>query len=223
MDEVTLFITSCGRPHLLKETLITFINFNTYNIKEAIIMEDSGQIGIIDFVKDILIFPCKIIYNEKRIGQMRSIERGVNLIQTDYVFHCEDDWQFYKHGFIEKSLEILKSNSNISQVLLRNYSEYINMYKMKIMNSNTIYRRIVTLDGLDIYSFNPSLKSTKIQLLNIPYADWDDEYTIQSKIRELKLFAVVTDDVNGYVSHIGWNEHINESNDIKYRNQFSGK
>ena len=223
MSEITLFITSCGRPHLLKQTLESFMKFNTYPIKEAIICEDSGNINSIDFAKDILNFPCQIIYNEKRIGQMRSIENGVKYITTPYVFHCEDDWEFYCPGFIEASLEILLENDKISQVLLRSYDEYIKMYKFKIHYENKKYRKITLPDLQEIYSFNPSLKKVDIQLLNIPYQDWDDEFTIQTKINELGLFAVVTNNQNGFVRHIGWNEHIYESPDIKYRHQFPGK
>jgi hypothetical protein len=221
--EVTLFITSCGRPYLLKQTLESFIKFNTYPIKEAIICEDSGNINSIDFVKNILSFPCNIIYNEKRIGQMRSIENGVKYITTPYVFHCEDDWEFYCPSFIELSMEILQKNDRVSQVLLRSYDEYINRYNFKIHNTNEIYKTITLPTFQQIYSFNPSLKKLNIQLLNIPYQDWDDEFTIQTKINELNLFAVVTNNVNGFVRHIGWNNHIHESQDIKYRNQFPGK
>ena len=35
-------------------------------------MEDSGLTGINDFAIDLLPFPCKIIYNEKRLGQMNQ-------------------------------------------------------------------------------------------------------------------------------------------------------
>jgi hypothetical protein len=222
-NEVTLFITSCGRPHLLKITLESFIKYNSYPIKEAIICEDSGVDKCIDFAKDILKFPCKIIYNKKRIGQMRSIENGVKYITTPYVFHCEDDWEFYCSGFIELSMQILESNDKIAQVLLRSYNEYVNMYNFKIIKSENIYRQITLSDSRQIYSFNPSLKKTDIQMLNIPYEDWDDEFTIQNKINELGMFAVVTNNVNGFVSHIGWNNHIEESNDITYRSYFPGK
>lgn len=222
-NEVTLFITSCGRPHLLKQTLESFMKFNTYPIKEAIICEDSGNINAIDFVKNILNFPCNIIYNNKRIGQMRSIENGVKYITTPYVFHCEDDWEFYCPGFIELSMQILQSNDKISQVLLRSYDEYIKRYNFKIINSDNNYRQITLSDSRQIYSFNPSLKRVDIQMLNIPYEDWDDEFTIQNKINDLGFFAVVTNNVNGFVTHIGWNYHINESSDIKYRHQFLGK
>jgi hypothetical protein len=207
--EVTLFITSCGRPHLLKRTLESFMRFNTYPIKEAIICEDSGNINSIDFVKNILNFPCNIIYNEKRIGQMRSIENGVKYITTPYVFHCEDDWEFYCPGFIELSMEILQKNDRISQVLLRSYDEYINRYSMKINhNDNSNYNIITLKEGTSVYSFNPSLKKIEVELLNIPYKDTDDEGTIQKNIQELGYVSVVTKNKNGFVSHIGWNEHV---------------
>jgi hypothetical protein len=37
------------------------------------------------------------------------------------------------------------------------------------------------------------------------------------------LFAVVTNNANGFVRHIGWDHHIYESSDIKYRHNFLGK
>jgi hypothetical protein len=223
MNEVTLFITSCGRPNLLKITLETFIKFNTYPITEAIICEDSGNIDSIEFAKDILNFPCRIIYNKKRIGQMRSIENSIQFIKTPYVFHCEDDWEFYCSGFIELSMDILQKNEKISQVVLRSYSDYIRNYNLIIHDPVDNYRKITQPNLQQIYSFNPSLKKINIQFLNIPYEDWDDEFTIQTKINELDLFAVVTTNSNGFVKHIGWESHIKESSDIKYRNQFPGK
>lgn len=71
--DITLFIISCGRPNLLKTTIESFIKYNTYPIKECIIIE------------------------------------GMKYVKTEYVFHCEDVWEFLKSGFIEKSIEILRS------------------------------------------------------------------------------------------------------------------
>ena len=140
---------------------------------------------------------------------MRSIENGVKYITTPYVFHCEDDWGFYCPGFIEVSMEILQKNDIISQVLLRSYDEYTNMYNMKINNNNNTNYNIITLkEGTSVYSFNPSLKKIEVELLNIPYKDTDDEGTIQKKIQELGYVSVVTKNKNGFVAHIGWNDHV---------------
>jgi hypothetical protein len=90
-EEITLFITACNRPDLLKITLESFVKYNTYPIKEAFIIEESGIQNINDFAYDILPYPCKLIYNPKKIGQMKSIEKGIQYITTPYTFHCEED------------------------------------------------------------------------------------------------------------------------------------
>lgn len=206
--EVTLFLTACNRPGLLKITLESFVKYNTYPIKEAIIMEDSGLNGINDFVLTILPFPCKIIYNERRIGQMKSIENGSKHIKTPYVFHCEEDWEFYNPGFIEKSLEILELNDKISVVKLRSYNEYINMYKMVIINTNNTLYNVIHQNNISMYTFNPSLRRKEISLYSIPYNDNENEGTLQKKLNLEGYISVVTKNQEGYVRHIGWNSHV---------------
>ncbi len=206
--EVTLFLTACNRPALLKITLESFVKYNTYPIKEAIIMEDSGLNGINDFVSTILPFPYKIIYNERRIGQMKSIENGSKYIKTPYVFHCEEDWEFYNSGFIEKSLEILESNDKISVVKLRSYNEYINRYKMSIINTNNTLYNIIHQNNISMYTFNPSLRRKEISLYSIPYKDNENEGTLQKKLNLEGYISVVTKNQEGYVKHIGWTSHV---------------
>ena len=104
--EVTLFITSCGRPKLLRRTIESFVKYNTYPINEVILCEDSGVKGIVDFAKDVFPYPIIFCYNEVRSGQMKTIERYTPLIKTPYVFHLEDDYEFFDSQFIELSLKI---------------------------------------------------------------------------------------------------------------------
>lgn len=207
-QEVTLFLTSCNRPNLLKVTLVSFLKYNTFPIKEAIIMEDSGLKGINDFALKLLPFPCKIIYTEKRMGQMKSIENGAKFINTPYVFHCEEDWEFYDSGFIEKSLEILESNNKISVVKLRSYNEYLNRYKMTIENTINPLYNIIHQNNISMYTFNPSLRKKEISLFGMPYDNNQDEGTIQKLLNAFGYISVVTKNPNGYIRHIGWNDHV---------------
>ena len=57
--------------------------------------------------------------NETRIGQIKSIDKAYKEVKTEYVFHCEDDWEFLREGFIEKSMEMLKEDPKIAVVGLR--------------------------------------------------------------------------------------------------------
>jgi len=31
----------------------------------------------------------------KNIGQIKSIDKAYSMVDTEYIFHCEDDWEFY--------------------------------------------------------------------------------------------------------------------------------
>ena len=56
----------------------------------------------------------------QRIGQMPAIDLAYRSVeQQSTIFHCEDDWEFFAPGFIEKSLSILSRNADILQVWLR--------------------------------------------------------------------------------------------------------
>jgi hypothetical protein len=235
--EVTLFITSCGRKNLLKKTLESFVKFNTYPIKEVILCEDSGLLGIVDFAKDILPYPVIFCYNKERIGQMKTIEKYTALIKTPYVFHLEDDYEFFDYGFIELSFKILDSDKNITQVLLEdeqhNYPviDIGNPLCYKLMTSHACDKNNNNGDGpLTCFSWRPSLKRTEIQKLRMPYELWDDEYTIQLKINKLGMYSVITKNVKdgkkGFCTHIGLNEHVpNNYQNVKIigRNDFPDK
>ena len=220
IKEVTLFLTACNRPELLKVTLKSFLKFNTYPIKEAIIVEDSGLKGINDFALDLLPFPCKILYNEKRLGQMKSIENGLKHIKTDYVFHCEEDWEFYNYSFIEESFKLLLKDPKICCVLLRGYNE--NRINSGIHIDFTdrggyyyVKQTIVPekpegggLRASGILSFNPGLRTKEVSLAKTPYNDAEDEGTLGYYFSQKGMFAAVTKKEEGYVRHIGWGHHV---------------
>ena len=125
MKEVSLVITSCGRFDLLKKTLDSFFEKNTYPIKKIIITEDSTE-G--EKLKKLLSKyenrEFHIIINKERLGQLKSIDRAYKEVDTEYVFHCEDDWEFLKEGFIEKSMEILEEDPKILLIGLRDKDDY---------------------------------------------------------------------------------------------------
>ena len=220
--EVTLFITSCGRPQLLKQTLDSFVKYNTYPIKEVILCEDSGIPNIVDFAKNILPYPIIFCYNQIRMGQMKTIEKYTQLIKTPYVFHLEDDYEFFDSGFIELSFKIMDTDPKISQVLLED--EQYTYPKIDIGNS-LCYKLMTNKPGeitanngdgpLTVFSWRPSLKRIEIQKLRMPYQPWDDEYTIQLKINKLGYYSVVTKNIKdgcpGFCRHIGKNYHVPEN------------
>ena len=129
MEKVTLVITSCGRFDLLKRTLDSFFEKNTYPIEKIIITEDSTEgkklENLISQYENQENKPnFHLIINEVREGQLKSIDKAYKEVDTEYIFHCEDDWEFLKGNFIEKSMKLLKENPKLLTVGLRSKKDF---------------------------------------------------------------------------------------------------
>lgn len=228
-NKVTLVITTCNRNDLLKITLESFFKFNTYPIERTIIVDDSGVGYTLDWdpVKSSIVGPYEIIINDTNIGQIASIDKAYAKVETDYIFHCEEDWEFNNSKFIENSFNILNDNTKIFTVWLRAHND-------------TKRHRIETehkfnLTGGDYYylmnqyhkkmwcgfTFNPGLRRTKDCMLFHPYNNLQIRNTKGKKglnilhesdlsiyYQELGYRGAITSREAGYVKHIGAKRHI---------------
>jgi hypothetical protein len=165
---------------------------------------------------------------------MKTIEKYSALIQTPFVFHLEDDYEFFDSGFIELSFQILNSDARISQVLLEDEQHSYptvdigNPLCLKLVTSPPGNTTDNNGDGsLSCFSWRPSLKRIEIQRLRMPYELWDDEYTIQLKVNKIGFYSVVTKNVKdgrpGFCTHIGKSSHVQEDNRIISRKDFPEK
>jgi hypothetical protein len=130
MEEVTIVITACNRPDLLEITINSFLQYNTYPIKQWIISEDSGNPNINQKLEKK--FP-EFMWITGRRGQIKSIDEAYSHVKTEYVFHLEDDWVFLtRRNYIGNSIRLLKDNNGIGQVLFnRNYAELVKDYAIE--------------------------------------------------------------------------------------------
>ena len=233
MSDVTIVLTSCNRSNELKITLRSFFKFNTYPIKKIIIIDDSGKNGCIDeAIKEIPDnIEKQIIYNDKNIGQIKSIDKAYSLVETEYIFHCEDDWEFYDYGFIEKSLEILSKNNKLYTVWLRPYSHFIvlnNGHPVEPMIYDNLFRLMrVFKERTNIWSgftFNPGLRRTIDCKLLLPYQQFIGskecnvggvEQALSNLYFNKRFRAAITLNENGFVKHIGWNNSTQYSHILK--------
>lgn len=120
MNNITVCLTSCNRFNLLKETLDTFFSTNSYPIERFIITEDSGNLEMKNKILNSYGDKIELIFNEKNLGLYKSIDNMYNVVNTEYIFHCEDDWKFFNNrNFMQQSLDILETQQNIHQVWLR--------------------------------------------------------------------------------------------------------
>ena len=161
--EVTLVITSCGRFDLLKETLDSFFEYNTYPIKKIIITEDSTERKKLEKLiskYDNKNQNFKLIVNKIRLGQLKSIDKAYREIDTEYIFHCEDDWRFFKKGFIEKSMELLEEDEKILVVGLRAKEDFVQDFFYDKDYISKTGEKYYNVKG-EIFTYNPALRRKK--------------------------------------------------------------
>jgi len=227
-SDVTVVITCCGRIDLLKETLNSFFQFNTYPINKIIITEDSGNHDVYSVIPDEYKKYFSVIINNENIGQIRSIDKSYAEVNTNYIFHCEEDWVFYRKGFVEDSRTILTSRDNIYQVWLRSYYHDIHKnYPFHTLgadmsaNGVTAYRLLSSKQKWQGFSFNPGLRRlSDYQAISGGYSSFLDECNSSSSTESAlsqhmldnNMFAVVLE--NDAVAHIGYDRHIKDKNEI---------
>lgn len=225
-DDITVVITSCDRPDLLKITLDSFMKYNTYPIKKFIVIDDSGKKNVNDFcLNDYPNENFQLIYNDKNIGQIESIDKAYHFVDTKWIFHCEEDWIFTKKGFIEESLRIFRlEGDKLFTVWLRPYNHTSGHpviivkdkdYNYMDRNFSYFYKGIKhTWCG---FTFNPGLRKSKDALLMHPYIDNIScdplsnrvgEYVINKSYHNLGYYAAITNEPLGYCRHNGENRHI---------------
>lgn len=157
----SVVVTSCGRFDLLRDTLTSLRQHLDPAPDAWIIIEDSGdeRVRAVDLE---LGLNAEIILNRPQIGQMKSIDKAYAQVKTPYVFHCEDDWEFFRGGFIEESFVVLEARNDVSIVTLRPRAEQNKL--VRNAPSETIRGvRLFTLDPslhpeYFSYAFNPGLR-----------------------------------------------------------------
>jgi hypothetical protein len=198
----------------------------------VVIVDDSGIEGCIDdslkhIPEDI---ETKVLYNSENIGQIKSIDKAYSYVETEYIFHCEDDWEFYNGGFIEKSIDILTHDPKIFCVWLRAYNDINNHPLTSIYNDK--YRIVVPTRYVHDqklyewfgYTFNPGLRRKKDYDVVKPFVESckpyfhnnaPDEIDIQKIYKKMDMVAAITLNRSGYIKHIGENQHIKRKWDKK--------
>lgn len=220
-DKVSVVLTACNRPDLLERTLDSFFEMNTHPLERFIIIDDGMNFGCNDFVKDKYDFPIELIYNDPKLFQIKSIDKAYGMVDTEYVFHMEEDWEFTKPGFIEHSKEVLEADENIIQVWLRGLDDdtvkhpyYDDVYEMN-------GRQLVLLKYTGMwngFSFNPGLKRLRDWKVIGNYEglprytpkEQSGGVTLESdvSIEYAKQNKIAMRFVESYVKHIGWDRHI---------------
>lgn len=224
-DAVTAVVTSCGRHDLLQRTLDSFFAHNSFAIDQTIIVEDGPDVPE----------PLRERYVDRQVlwlatgergGQIAAIDHAYSHVATPYVFHLEDHWEFYRSGFVEKSMVVLRSDTKCSQVWLRALNN-IQQHPVepRIFRSACVeWRRIAPEHIIQGYrwhgfSFNPGLRRMSDYVAIGRYSNhvrfdfqvpWLAENVIGELYRSLGFHAAILCDAEGagYVRHTGYGRRV---------------
>lgn len=118
-DDVTITITSCDRPDLLGRTLASLRTWHSGG--RLLISEDSGNEAMLAWLAANV--PDATVLPGTRTGIMASIDRLHRAVETPYIFHLEDDWDFDAPIDFDAAKRALDADPTISVVCVRAWDE----------------------------------------------------------------------------------------------------
>ena len=212
LPSYTVTLTSCGRFDLLERTLESLLPRLEGPCERIIIGEDSGDRRIMEVAGRFQTFPIDVIVNRFRSGIKRNIDRIYEKVETEWVFHCEDDWEFYRTGFIRESFSVMQ-NDAISSVSLRDISDSEPGFWNPVYGgAHYIADRDVAGEFAGL-QFNPGLRRMSDYLAIGPYGNlssgWSEEADVSmAYLRAGKRMALLRSPA---VRHIGDGRHVGRS------------
>jgi hypothetical protein len=224
-----MVLTSCGRQDLLEKTLDSFLMYNTYPIREFIVIEDGDGIRNEQLARKYRAYPFVWLATGERVGQIYTIDMAYSMIKTKLIFHCEDDWEFFAPGFIEKSMSILISHDDILQVNLRAPDDLNGhpVLEEVFLEKGAAYRLISQhYDAGEWgvwhgFAWNPGLRRRREYKLIGSFGSldpsgsklpWQVERDASEFYQQHRFFAAILadNDGRGYVRHLGDDRHVPE-------------
>ncbi|MEO1796356.1 MAG: hypothetical protein AAFR53_05000 [Pseudomonadota bacterium] len=115
-DDVTLCVTMGLRPDELRDTVESMgPELRSYPI---LAVNDFGDEETNDVFRTLIPHGRIIDMNGKK-GHMNALRALYAGVETNYVMHFEDDWEFVRTDFLDESIAILDEARRVSQVCLR--------------------------------------------------------------------------------------------------------
>jgi GT2 family glycosyltransferase len=189
----------------------SFFKYADLPIQEVIVIENSGKVSAgfeVLRIVEALGISATVTVNSQNIGQISSIDRAYSLVRTPYIFHCEDDWEFFESGFLAKSKQALDElpEAVAVNIRVRFDGEIGSMHPVsetKTTPSGLEYRQY-EFNHQDMwhgFSWNPGLRRLDDYLKIQPYKQYGGEAEVGKVYKDLGYFAICFDE--SYCRHLG--------------------
>eukprot|EP01084_Bolivina_argentea_P296478 510634_1 len=265
-DQIGLVITSCARWNKLEIALRSFEKYNTYShiVKKYVIDDCNDDIGFnltaSKFPDYIFVHTSTPRTNEYSSSEYRMIlatkeshDFFANDTEIKYIFYTEDDWRFYKYGFIEDSLSILKSKNKhktLSFVNLRNVQYYKpfliihqfcggwNKYRLDTHNVfisqyngflNKKVEYFLHRDNQPSFShcWGHWSANPGLKIKSVFLDIWEQNNCKTEKCIACAFkkanYSIANTISNGYVGHMGYKSHVRQRFDVNMYNENKSK
>lgn len=216
-NDITLCLTAGGRPDLLEKTLHSLLAANSF--AKIIIANDFGDEASTSVAKR-LCPDATIIHHKWRQGQLATVDEMYSLVETQYIFHCEDDWEFDRVPFLNRCMDALHALENVSVVSVRSSaclyrhfgnSPYEHLGEPTVIDvggTTAMQLKIDDLESWASFTFNPSLTRRAAWKSIGGFNSLNDEHSIDLRYRAKGLTTVYL--VPGFCHHIGDDRHIHD-------------
>ena len=147
--KVTLTITTCKRYDYFERTLKAFfLNCQDLDLIDSIIISDDNSPQLdIDKMKNFMIdFNHEVTLIQHAFkSHYKSLNLLFQAVQTDYIFHLEDDWElFEKTAIIRKCFDTMIQHKKMLSVICRHWDSAVKIpgtnYWMQNYNGKTYDR-----------------------------------------------------------------------------------
>lgn len=212
IESVTFVITSSNRFDLLERTLDSFFKLNTYPVVKFILHEDSGNRECLQKIVAKYGDRFHVIAAPKREGLSKAIDNCLRLVETEYVFTCEDDWLFESNpNFMSDALCVMKAVPDIKQVWIRHPADHSHPLLPAIRIGNVPIQKVTKgyQGKWNGFSFNPALRRMSDYRRMFPngFQEFGDEIICAQHTETFHNGYLAYSLVNSVVKHIGWNRH----------------
>lgn len=207
--DLTITMTTCNRLELTRRTLRSLQEFES--IKAVRVLVDCYNETFVEELRRE--FPSVLLENStsdsenKNVRHMNNLQQLFKNVKTKWWFHCEDDWEFFRGGFIEDSMRVLTNTSDIYMVIGRQantFKPHVNKTYGWVNDEYSVLRTNSGPHGyFTSYTANPALLDTsKVHFLIGDFASFKAEYDISRHLGR-HTNALVGIFKNHYYEHIG--------------------
>jgi len=223
--DITVVVTSCNRHDLLARTLESFRAQETEGRVARVLVAEDGDA---DPAAVCARFGAEHFRTGARVGQIRLIDQAYARVATPYIFHLEDDWEFYRPGFMQKSRAFLEGDPAILLVQLRAWNDTDHPLSFAAPDRSFGVMATGYCDCWHGFTFNPGLRRladyrrlggsyekqprTMYVVAKTPTAALPFEVEASAFYHRLGYQAVILDE-SGYVRHIGADRHVRHAGD----------